>query len=235
MKRWLIAGVAVCGLLGLDFLGFNRWSGLDPAKDAQAPAEGGEVRGESFPFAADSGGKLLSQLLPPSETEVTGKAAVASVPRHFPDLDSRKRPEAPLTPLQPEFPRALALPPARPIQPRTLPEDPPLTRSWFTPALPEDPQLAVSPGIRLPSLNADQPAPAPLLAQPRSERGAVNHPTADFSTTTALAAPLPERTRPVPFVRLVLPDPFEHHQTGRLKAPPPEVDVPTAMTRLPGR
>jgi hypothetical protein len=102
-------------------------------------------------------------------------------------------------------------------------------------ALPEVPQLSVSSGVRLPSLNLDLPAVTPTLAQPRIERGSLDYPTAEFSTAMALTAPLPERTRPVPFVRLVLPDPFEHQQTARWKTPAPEEHVPAAAARLPGR
>jgi hypothetical protein len=234
-KRWLVAGLMVSGLLGLGLLGSNRWPGFDQAKDPSAEEGGGETNGAGFSFPADRGGKLLSQLLPPSEKEVGRPLVPASEPRRFPDLDSRKRPEAPLTPPQPELPRALALPPARPVRPRTLPEEAPLARTWSALAPPENPRLPASTGVRLPSPNPDQPAPVPVLAQPRSDRGFVNHPTADFSTTMALTAPLPERTRPVPFVRLVLADPFEHYQTVQLKTPPPEEQIPSAVTRLPGR
>jgi hypothetical protein len=234
-KRWVIAGVIGCSLLGLGFLGSNRWPGLDQANDTQPSPGSAGAAGDGFPFAADRGGKLLSQLLAPSETEIARKSAIASQPRRFPDLESRRHPEAPLTPLLPDLPRPLALPPARSVQPRSLPDEPPLTRTLFTLALPETPQLPVSPGVRLPSLNPEQPAPAPILAQPRSEHGATDHPTAAFSTATALAAPLPERTRPVPFMRLVLPDPFEHYQAVRLRVPLPDMEVPSAVSRLPGR
>jgi hypothetical protein len=225
----------VCGLLGVSLLDSSRWPGVDQACGAPEAEEGDEARCEGFPFAADRGGKLLSQALQPSENEATRKPAVTLEPRRFPDLDSRQRQEVPLTPLPPELPKARALPPVRLIRPQPLPEEPPLARSWLAPVLPEKPQFAVSPGVRLPSLKLEQPSPVPILAQPPSAPASADHPTADFSTAAALAAPLPDRTRPVPFVRLVLPDPFEHVQAVRLKAPPPDVELPAAPSPLPGR
>src|SRR5262249_31939385 len=156
-------------------------------------------------------------------------------PLHLPGPLDRKGLEASLPPLAPDLPRSAVTPSAPPARPRPLPEEPPLVRSFFDPLMPQALTLPAGAGVRLPSLALDRPPPLPILAQPQPDRASLEGPTAAFSVGAALAAPLPERSTPAPFIRLVIPDPFEHHQALRGKTPPPEERVPPIAAPLPDR
>jgi TolA-binding protein len=56
----------------------------------------------------------------------------------------------------------------------------------------------------------------PPLARQVVEPPTFDDPTADFSTRTALAGALPERKTPAPFLKMSLPEPFEHRVTLKL-------------------
>jgi hypothetical protein len=66
--------------------------------------------------------------------------------------------------------------------------------------------------IKVPSPDLNQPVPLPVLARPLPDRGPLGDPTPDISIAAALAGSVPQRTVPAPFLRLNLPDPFEHVQ-----------------------
>lgn len=123
----------------------------------------------------------------------------------------------------------------RPVRPRLLPEEPPLSRSLFTPVLPESPKLPAGAGVRLPSPPVDEPPPLPILAQRPVDRGAPEDPTAAFAALTALSARLPDRLTPVPFLRVVIPDPFAHYREVRSGKEPVEENLPLMTPRLPGK
>src|SRR5262249_53072978 len=87
---------------------------------------------------------------------------------------------------------------------------------------------------RLPSPDVNRPVALPPLAQPVLDRAALDDQTSAASLDAALAAPVPQRSAPAPFLRLTLPDPFEHRQTVKLRAIPPEDLMPVAASpRLP--
>lgn len=54
--------------------------------------------------------------------------------------------------------------------------------------------------------------PLPILATPVGDRTSLADPTAEASSAAALAAPLPRRAAPAPYVRLALPDPYENRR-----------------------
>jgi hypothetical protein len=61
-------------------------------------------------------------------------------------------------------------------------------------------------------------------------------PTPEVSLAAVLAQPVPVRSAPAPFLRLNLPDPFEHAQAVRLRTLPAEDPTPpVAFPRLPSR
>jgi hypothetical protein len=80
----------------------------------------------------------------------------------------------------------------------------------------------------------NQPVPLPILARPATDRAPLTDPTPEVSLAAVLAAAVPVRTTPAPFVRLTLPDPFEHAQTVRLRTPPEE-DPHPPLTIAPPR
>ena len=68
-------------------------------------------------------------------------------------------------------------------------------------------------------MDVNQPPPLPILAQPTADRASLDDPTVDASTVAALAAAMPQRTKPVPYVRVTLPDPFDNRRPLTLTAP----------------
>jgi outer membrane protein assembly factor BamD (BamD/ComL family) len=63
----------------------------------------------------------------------------------------------------------------------------------------------------------------PPLAHHVVEPPTFDDPTAEFSTRTALAGAVPERKTPAPFLKMSLPEPFEHRVTLKLPAAPEDL------------
>ena len=87
--------------------------------------------------------------------------------------------------------------------------------------------------LRVPSVDVEKPVGLAPMARPLPDRGALADPTLPASRSAVLSAALPERSRPAPFVRLTLPDPFEHRDAVRLRSPVGEEQVPNTITRVP--
>lgn len=108
-------------------------------------------------------------------------------------------------------------------------------------------RLPIEPGKREPTDNPAAPRakspptvvdpwlPLPILAQPAPEPASAPGPTALSSLTAGLQATPPERTGPAPFVRMSLPDPFEHRNAVRQHSPPGEEPVPSILSAQPLR
>jgi TolA-binding protein len=86
--------------------------------------------------------------------------------------------------------------------------------------------------IAVPAPEIHQPPAVLFASQPQPDRASLEDPTAELSLPAALTASPPERRTPAPFLRLTLPDPFEHRQAIRLRTTPPEEPLPLrdAMT-----
>ena len=193
---------------------------------ASKPDEGD---GSTFTFPEDKGGQLLSRLLAPS----------ATLPREKPQPRPRRSPKAieqPTPPLPPlttiptlaaERPRR-TLPPQSLLTPEQATDSPDVARS-----LPETPRFPVGALVRVPSVDVDRPLGLAAVAQPLPDRAALADPTLPAARLAVLAAPLPERTTPAPFLRLTLPDPFEHRDAVRLRRQPREAEMPSTITRVP--
>ena len=100
------------------------------------------------------------------------------------------------------------------------------------PAPPQALELPAGALVRLPSPDVNLPPPLPMLALPVADRVSVDDPTSEASRQAALAAAAPVRTTPTPFVRLTIPDPFEHARAVRLHTPPVE-EPPHLVIRRP--
>jgi hypothetical protein len=107
-----------------------------------------------------------------------------------------------------------------------LPEEYPLGGYRADPPAPRRQELPAAGLLRLPAPDLNEPVPLPILARPVPDRAPLTDPTPEISRAAVLAAPVPVRTTPAPFVRLALPDPFEHAQTVRLRTPPEEDPQP---------
>jgi hypothetical protein len=95
-------------------------------------------------------------------------------------------------------------------------------------------KLPASPKVAWPSPDINEPILLPILARPVVDRASLDDPSGDASQAAALASSVPERTNPAPFLRLNLPDPFEHRNAARLRTPLPESPLPIGTPRLPG-
>jgi hypothetical protein len=95
------------------------------------------------------------------------------------------------------------------------------------PVLPRVPPLPAGERFRMPSVDVNQQPPLPLLT-PRSvsDRASLEDPTTEVSANAALSAALPQRTRPVPFLRLTIPDPFANRRPVQMESALPERNHP---------
>jgi hypothetical protein len=196
----------------------------------EAPREGtkGEAAGDGFHFADDSGGELEGKLLAPPVRPAPGEDRTG--PHRFARSSAVESPRLPLPPTRLE-PVRLPAPKASGLtRPGPLPEGIPLVSYYGTPEPPEAPRLAAGEPVREPSADVNRPLPLPLLGQETPDRVPLDDPTAEASLAAALAAPLPQRTTPAPFLRLGVPDPFENRRTVRLPAPVEEPAAPVAAS-----
>ncbi len=98
------------------------------------------------------------------------------------------------------------------------------------PVPPEPRSLYAGDRVRVPSEDVNQPPPLPILTpQPTPDRASLDDPTADISGDAALAAPMPQRTKAAPYVRITLPDPFDNRRP-LIPPPPAEDDRPRTGT-----
>jgi hypothetical protein len=213
-------------------------------KAEEAPAAVPIVRGQSpeaaegadvFAFPDDRGGKLLAQTLAPSDATLPRAARVASRSRHARPPHSLEHPELAPDVELPSLARPVLLSRPAVTRPRGL-LDEPVPNEAMLGTLPEPPAVPDGIRIRVASPIVEQPVPLPPLAGPLTDRAPADDPTVEQSTAAALAEAPPMRSRPAPFLRLVLPDPYENRAAVRLRTPFPEdPNPPAAVPRRPGR
>jgi hypothetical protein len=183
----------------------------------------------AFRFPEDRGGELMSKLLPPEaahkpvepRTEPRRPATSAAI-------------ESPILPLPPNPVAMPRLPVAKAntaLQPRlVLPEV--LGGSTVEPRPPSLPSGELT---RVPSVDVNHPIPLPILGLPLSDRAPIEDVTGEASSAAAIAATMPQRAQPAPFVKNNLPDPFEFRRpVGASPAPAEQPTPPAAAPRLPG-
>jgi hypothetical protein len=218
MKRHLLTERAV--VIPILFFGFLA------STAAQAPAD--------FAFPPDGSGKELANKLPPPGQGTfpvipAAEKKPAKIPSSVTNPTVRPAPSSIIMPLlQPQIPAA-------PSQPAAIAEAAPLEEYGSFPLVPEVPQIAVGPPVRVPSVDVNL---APILVQvkqPAAEPAVFPDPTEDASLSAALACPLPPRTEAAPLLRLYLPDPFANRNDTSGLTPLPESDTPiTATPIVPG-
>jgi hypothetical protein len=197
-----------------------------PALPAPPPAPA-----DGFAFPADRGGPLLARLLTPPEPprSVTDPPA-GPLPRK--GVAAVERPEPPLSAVVARPPAATRRPSGK-LAPRPPAES--FTASELLgPGPPEGVTMPAGLPPRVASIDVSRPPALPLTPRPTADRASLDDPTAEFSAQQAVAAPPPGRTSPAPFVRINLPDPFEHASAVRLRTPPaddPATDLPAALPR----
>jgi hypothetical protein len=209
-----------CGGLLLAVFGCSRSAVVvtpEAASRADEPAAPPVVRGKidesaatPFAFPEDAGGALLAKVLPPKEPEAprTDRAE----PAHRPAASrSIEPPTLPLPLNHATMPRLPAPVKAAPLRPRLI-LDEALSGLPDSPILPQLPSLPDGGRVRVPSVDVNQPIPLPILARPVADRAPLDDPTTDASAEAALAAPIPSRTTKAPFLKLTLPDPYDHRR-----------------------
>jgi hypothetical protein len=232
-RAWLLA-VSLSGIVGAaSGCGRPNVAAISPGAAAveQAPHSSGEAdRGPAddrkdgdapvFQFPDDAGGQLLARVLPPADVKgplnepnpgphrPTGVAPLAAPPPSLPLPPSQAAPP----PVPGERNRKSPAP--RLVSEETLglgrgDPQPPAPRAFY-----------VGDRTRLPSVDVNQAPPLPILTQqPTPDRASLDSPTADDSAAAALSAPMPQRTRPVAYSRLTLPDPFDNRRPLNIPVP----------------
>ncbi len=191
--------------------------------------------GQRFTFPPDKGGELLAALLRPPEPVAASPTDAPTGPRPQPVPNTLADPNPSLAVNRSELMRPPLALEALKVQPRPLPDDPPLSAYRRDPRPPQQQQLPASAGVRLPSPDVNEPVALPALAQPQVDRAPLDDPTGEASLKAALAAVPPVRDNRTPFLRLNLPDPFELSQTVRLASPPAEDPTPVASVSRPAK
>jgi hypothetical protein len=198
------------------------------AQDARPEGAKAAAAGDGFRFPDDSGGELLGKLLTPPVKPAPGEDRTG--PHRFARSSAVESPRLPLPPTRLEPARMPAQNVSGLTRPGPLPEGVPLLSYYGKPEPPEAPRLTAGEPVREPSVDVNRPLPLPVLGQETPDRAPVDDPTAEASLAAALAAPLPQRTTPAPFLRLGVPDPFENRRTVRLPAPAEEPAVPVSAS-----
>jgi hypothetical protein len=189
-----------------------------------------EPEGTGFALPQDQGGKLVGDLLRPREKSLVTRSVG---PRALPAPEYLEKPSVPLPAFKGKPPQPGFKVPGKITRPRELREDAPLGGYHGEPRPPGAIRLSTEPLARWPSPDPELPVPLPILAQPHMDRAPLADPTVDASNAAALETAMPMRDAPAPFLRINLPDPFEHQQAIRLRTPPSEDPMPAVTITRP--
>jgi hypothetical protein len=189
----------------------------EPAAAAEPVAKNEPIAdGGSFPFPDDAGGKALAKALTPgAPPPMPAAAPTAPKERKLPPfLDA----PAPPLPDAAGSPPRLGLPPIKEARPVPLADRVPLDLGGVVPDLPARPEIATGPLTRTEGRDVSKPAELPILSpKPVADRAPLADPTAEFTAASVISPSLPLRTDPAGFVRINLPDPFEHADAARVR------------------
>lgn len=178
----------------------------------------------TFAFSDDLSGRILGRVLPPSDpARLATDSRTTPKPRR--ELPGLERPEVPTAPPSTNLPK-LPPPKQKPLRPRGLPDATPLSDMIEEITTPRRPELPESERIRTPSRDVNLPVELPTQARYQPDRAPLEDPTAELSVEKANAQTPPLRTTPAPFVRMNLPEPFEHRAVVRSSMPEPPVVTP---------
>jgi hypothetical protein len=189
---------------------------LDSAPAKTAPAQ--STDGGDFRFPDDAGGKALAKSLAPAAPPPMRIAAKAGQrERRLPAfLDS---PLSSLPAAAGNVPR-LSLPAGKEVRPVALAERVPADLGGGLPRLPERGELPTGPLVRRDGRDVSKPADLPILSnRPVPDRAPLTDPTLEFTARSVISVSLPLRSVQVGFLRIALPDPFEHADAARPRTP----------------
>ncbi|HZZ77090.1 MAG TPA: hypothetical protein VFE62_01145 [Gemmataceae bacterium] len=176
--------------------------------------------------AAEKTEKRVTELITPSST--VRSSVLDSKPMTWKSPAAIDKFVAPQQPVNAP-PVRLQSPTLKAVKPRSAAASPPLLSYREQAKGPKDIELPTEPLIQLPSLDANTPAPLPILAKPAKDRASLGDPAFETSLEAALKSVTPTRDRPVPFTPFNLPDPFENLRYGQLRNPPEESATPPVI------
>ena len=226
---WLL-GLGAVGLLSLGGCSGSRLSSARDARAAVAEeteakaADKKEQPADEFKLPADRTGQLLARELPPRMKAGPLERPDRPAPPTAPG-PAFVEPPATLPPGQAAVSRAPA-PPRKQVRPRLV-IDESFEGSIDEPVPPQPPSFQTQKPAAVPSEDVSVPPPLPVLAQPTLDRVSFADATTEASTEVVLAAPLPRRTAPAPFVKSGVPEPYENRKPLPTE-PPQEGTEPVA-------
>jgi hypothetical protein len=184
-----------------------------------------------FRFTDDRGGKLLASLLPPTQQQSSLPSDRPTSPAILPTPRNLERITLPLPTSEAQPPRSIPSVRPRSVRPRAVPDGLPLADYRAAPVLPEHLEMPACLLAREWSPDVEAPVNLPILAQKAAESSSTDDATGEVTTAAALATVPPQRATPAPFLRMTVPDPFEHRKTVRLQKELPEAAQPLAGAR----
>jgi hypothetical protein len=187
---------------------------LAPGKVDPASTTDGHI----FPFPDDTGGKALAKSLAPAAPPpmpVADKAGPRE--RRLPAFLNEPVPTPPVA--AGNVPR-LTLPAGKELRPVALAERVPPALGGGVPRLPERGELSTGPLVRQEGRDVSKPAELPILSnRPVPDRAPLTDPTLEFTARSVISLSLPLRSVQIGFLRIPLPDPFEHADAARPRTP----------------
>ena len=238
MRPSYLGFLLVSAVLPFTLVGSGRTRGVAVGDEAERGKSNLVARGMAddettpFRFPDDEGGRLLSRLLAPPENLPPQRT---TEPRRRPTPKPLENP-APVPPQVVALPRLTTEGSRRTPLPQLVAPELPLGGHDTPVVIPTTPSFPVGERLRVSSIDVEQPSSLPPMAQPVPDKAAATDPALAASREVVLTGTMPERKNPAPFLRLALPDPFEHRDTVRLRSSLGEEQVPLLFpTRPPQR
>lgn len=226
MRAWAVRVLlAGCGGVLLSLQGctvptsLTGLEGEGPSQTARAAGPGVSRAEAPFRLPGDNAGKMLGQVLPPLPRPGALRDPAPLPPKDLPP--PRWRDVAVLLPTAGTDLARLPAPQRKDTRrPEFVLEEG--LEDASPPALPREPSFPTPAPARVESEDASLPPPLPVLATPLPDRVPAEDVTTEASTQAVLAAPLPVRTAPAPYVRMSVPDPFENRKPLTVSVPAEE-------------
>jgi hypothetical protein len=223
---WLLLGTAV-GCSSRDTTAVK----IEDEGQSVKPHGGKEKKDEKKPGApfklpTDEGGVLVGKLLPLSlpAGPLANPESIQRTSTGKRDLNALKIAPSPSEGLTPRLPAPKG---TAPIYPELVEEEE-LEGAQDAPVVPRRPRFYAGEAIRVRSMNVNLPPPLPALAEPVSDRASLEDATQAATTRAVLTAVMPDRTKPVPYEKLSVPEPYENRRPLLVPLPGEEETPETA-------
>lgn len=197
-----------------------------PAQPVAVKADGEE---SSVRFPEDAGGALLLKTLQP---QVSASAILERTltPRAKPGPARVETPSGLPTASLDDVPRLPAYRKPGNLTPRiTLTES--LGSAGPVPAVPTSVTLPELPKVKAERLDPTVAPDLPVLGQPVPDRAPLDDATRALSFEAVIAATIPERQTPAPFVAQTIPDPFVNRKVVQVAMPGEESGQPVSVAK----